>query len=118
MALLTVTESFADFSTGRPEVYNPGRLVDEKDPVVKGRERHFEPAEAAASRVRVESATAAPGERRERTRPARKKAPAKKTAAKKAPAKKAAPPKAKAEPDSPQPTGENAPADPPSSEVL
>ncbi len=74
MALLTVTESFADFSSGRPEVYNPGRLVDENDPVVKGREAHFEPAEAAASRVRVESATAAPGERRTRSRRPAKKA--------------------------------------------
>jgi hypothetical protein len=117
MALLTVIESFADFSAGRPEVYNPGRLVDEKDPVVKGRERHFEPAEAAASRVRVEAASAAPGERRERTRPARK--AAKKAAAKKAPAKKAAAtPKAKAEPVSPQPpTGDNAPATPSSEQV-
>lgn len=82
MALLTVTESFADFSSGRPEVYNPGRLVDENDPVVKGREAHFEPAEAAASRVRVESATAAPGERRTRSRRPAKKAPAKKAAVK------------------------------------
>lgn len=98
MGLLTVTQAFADFRSGHPEIYNPGRLVDEKDPVVKGREAHFEPAEAAASRVRVETATAAPGERRERSRPA------KKAAAK--------------IPDSPLPTGDNAPADPPSSEVL
>lgn len=97
MALLTVIESFADFSTGHPEVYNPGRLVDENDPVVKGRERHFESAEVTASRTRVESATAAPGERRTRTRPAKKTA-AKTAAAKKAPAKAA--PKA-AEPAAP-----------------
>lgn len=100
MPLLTVTESFADFSTGRPEVYQAGRLVDADDPVVKGRERHFEPAETTASRVRVESATAAPGERRTRTRAA------KKTAKKTAPA-------AEKPADDPAPTGENAPADPP-----
>lgn len=99
MALLTVTESFADFSSGRPEVYNPGRLVDENDPVVKGRERHFEAADAAAARVRVESATAAPGERRSRSRAAKKttsRKAAKKTAA--APAKTETPP-ATVEPD-------------------
>ncbi|WP_374457716.1 hypothetical protein [Nocardioides sp.] len=89
MALLTVTEGFADMRTF--EVYNPGRLVDENDPVVKGREHHFQPAEAIPSRGRVESATAAPGERRERSRPA-KKAAAKKTTAKKPAAKKAATP--------------------------
>lgn len=90
MALLTVIESFADFRSGRPEVYNPGRLVDENDPVVKGRERHFESADAAAARTRVEAATAAPGERRERSRQAAKKAarkPAKKAASTKTPAK-------------------------------
>jgi hypothetical protein len=117
MALLTVTESFADFRSGHPEVYNPGRLVDEKDPVVKGREAYFEPADAAASRVRVESATAAPGERRERSRPA-KKAAAKRAPVKAAPKKETAKKAAAKIPDSPLPTGDNAPADPPSSEVL
>ncbi len=104
MALLTVTEAFADFRSGHPEVYNPGRLVDEKDPVVKGREAHFEPAEAAASRVRVESATAAPGERRTRSRAS--KPAAKKPATKKATAKKATPAAAKKTDAAPAPTPE------------
>lgn len=90
MALLTVIESFAVFNYGHPEVYAAGRLVDENDPVVKGRERHFETAEASAARVRVETATAAPGERRARTRAAKKAASRpRKAATKKAPAKPA-----------------------------
>lgn len=112
MALLTVTEPFAVFdSNGFPTVYNPGRLVDDSDPVVKGREAHFESADAAAARARVESATAAPGERRARTRATKKaarKAPAKKAAAKKsAPAPKAdTPPPAGETPDADSSTGE------------
>lgn len=95
MSVLRVTEAFTDFSQGRPEVYNPGRLVDSSDPVtkVKGREGWFEPAEAAVARAAgVETATAAPGERRTRTAP-RKRAP-RKVPKKKAPAPaKAAPAK-------------------------
>lgn len=99
MSLLRVTEAFADFSAGRPEVYNPGRLVDSNDPIVKGREGYFEAAEAAAERVRVEQATAAPGERRGRSRA--RKAAGKRPTAKKAAAKKAAAPKPTPEPPAP-----------------
>lgn len=48
-----------------------GQLVDSSDPIVKGRERFFEPVETymdnRAGRD-VEQATAAPGERRSRGR--------------------------------------------------
>lgn len=81
MALLTVTEAFADFRSGYPVVYTPGMLVDERDPVIKGREAHFIVAEHAV-RPSAETATAAPNERRTRGRAAKK-------ATKKAPAKKA-----------------------------
>jgi hypothetical protein len=92
MATLRVTEAFVEFSQGRPEVYPPDRLVDAKDPVVKGREQHFEPVEVAVKRTNragstttaTETTSAAPGEKRARRRPARKR-----TVAKKAPAKPA-----------------------------
>lgn len=120
--ILRVTKAFSVLSDPNGHVYTPGELVDGDHPHVRGREGHFETVEAhvsARSGTAVESATSAPGERRERTRPSRK--ATKKAAPGKAPAKKAAaaPGKAKAEPVSPPPpTGDNAPADPPSSEVL
>ena len=45
-----------------------GDLVDDNDPIVKGREALFEPAEAAVKPSSVEQATAAPGERRSAVR--------------------------------------------------
>lgn len=71
MAVLRVREAFACHYRGVDEVFPPGRLVDSGDPVVKGREHLFESVEVAASRESraplggvVESATAAPGEKR------------------------------------------------------
>jgi len=61
---------FVDFRGGYPEMYNPGRLVDDADPVIKGREGYFEPVEVAVARFAgVEQTTAAPGERRSRSKP-------------------------------------------------
>lgn len=69
MAALRVTEAFTCFRTNPyGDTYNEGQIVDDKDPAVKGRSAYFETVEAASSRrvnsVRVEQATAAPGERR------------------------------------------------------
>lgn len=80
MATLRVKEPFAVFSD-QSRIYHAGALVDSADPVVKGRESAFEPVDAAATRrttgASVETATAAPGEKRSVT-PAVKKAAAKK----------------------------------------
>ena len=70
MAILRVTKPFCVFSTG--EVYAEGRLVADSDPNVKGRESHFQTVEAAVATRTVEAATAAPGEKRSRTLPAKK----------------------------------------------
>lgn len=79
MAILRVREAFTVLSTG--DHYEAGRLVDDSDPNIKGRERHFEPVEAAASRrSSVEQATAEPGERR--SLPPQKAAPRKRAAKK------------------------------------
>jgi hypothetical protein len=68
--------AFVDFRDGNTELYNPGRLVDDRNPVVKGREMYFEPVEVAVARFAgVEQATAEPGEKRARTAPAKKTAP-------------------------------------------
>lgn len=70
MAVLRVVSAFALLSDGR--VFAAGSLVDSNDPAVKGREAHFEAVEATVARVHqtstplVESATAAPGEKRAR----------------------------------------------------
>jgi hypothetical protein len=65
MAYLRCISAFVDFRNGAVESYNPGRLVNGNDPVVKGRESYFEPVEVAAARAAgVEQATAAPGEKR------------------------------------------------------
>lgn len=73
MAVLRVKEPFAcDAPNGVQLVFRVGDLVSSDDPVTKGRAVFFEPAEVAASRspvgATVEQATAAPGERRVRTR--------------------------------------------------
>ena len=65
MATLRVKSAFACTYHGVEEVFAADRLVDSADPVVKGREQFFEPVEVAASRhAGVESASAAPGEKR------------------------------------------------------
>lgn len=83
MALLRCTEAFSVWTNGFPRVLRPGDVVEDTDPVVKGRGVYFEPVEVQVDRDRalVEQASAAPGERRTRTTP-RKRAP-RKTAAKK-----------------------------------
>jgi hypothetical protein len=63
------TEAFAFTSkSGVPRIIRPGDLVADNDPDFKGREHLFEPAVNAANRA-AETASAAPGERRTRTRP-------------------------------------------------
>lgn len=80
MPILRVKEAFSSLSDPSGRVYVPGQLVDADDPIVKGREHHFEPVDvAAAAQAKsavslstgepVEAATAAPGERRSRTLP-------------------------------------------------
>lgn len=66
--VLRCTSAFAVFNGNVPRVLRPGDLVVDDDPAVKGRETYFEPVEASAERhsVRVEQATAEPGERRAR----------------------------------------------------
>jgi hypothetical protein len=73
MPVLRVVTAFAVLSDPEGRVYAAGALVDSSDPVVKGREGHFEPVEATIARRRastVETATAAPGEKRTRARAA------------------------------------------------
>lgn len=86
MATLRVKESFSLMSDPSGRVYCAGDLVDSSDPVTKKREHLFEPAFDEADRRAksgsVETATAAPGEKRSVSP-----APAKK-ATKAAPAKK------------------------------
>jgi hypothetical protein len=85
VAIYRVREPFAfDQPNGVQRVMRPGDLVGEDDPAYKGKEHLYEAVEAAAARA-VESATAAPGERRVLSR-------GKKAAAKKAAARKAAAP--------------------------
>lgn len=82
MTTLRCRESFTAWVNGEPRVVPAGRLVDSKDEVVKGREALFDKADdfvekwGRSDRVempkpesRVESATAAPGERRSVGRP-------------------------------------------------
>ena len=75
MALLRCIAAFVDFRNGAVESYSPDRIVDASDPVVKGRESYFEPVEVTAARHRgVEAATAEPGAKRTRSKPASTKA--------------------------------------------
>ena len=81
MAILRCKEAFAvTDSDGAALVFAPGDLVDSKNKHVKGRESLFETVEASVERQArpVEQATAAPGEQRSVTKPA-KKAAAKKS---------------------------------------
>lgn len=77
MALKRCKTSFAVTLGGRPTVVQTGQLVDDSDPLYKGREELFEDVTATVSsepkRVesKVEQATAAPGEKRRVGRPAK-----------------------------------------------
>lgn len=90
MSILRCTEGFAVQEGSVPRVIRTDDFVDSDDPIVKGHEGHFEPAEDHLNRQRriregetpVETATADPGEKRVRSAP-RKRA-AKKAAPKKA----------------------------------
>lgn len=67
MAIMRVREPFVAVVGGVPRAYTAGQLIEDTDPVFKGRERLFEDV---ASGVRgVEQATAAPGEKRNVRRP-------------------------------------------------
>lgn len=80
--------AFAASVGGIPRVMRPGALVQDNDPVIKGRENLFEDVDTyVQKRVRrVEDATAEPGGRRSLSRPTKQTAAkpraAKKTAAK------------------------------------
>lgn len=77
MAVLRSKEAFTAWSGGAPRVITVGQLVDDSDPIIKGREHLFETTEAHVAqqrerRAEVEQATAAPGEKRSvRRTPAR-----------------------------------------------
>jgi hypothetical protein len=65
-----------DLPSGEQVSLRRGQLLPDDHPYLKGREAFFEPAEDAAARapgaaVAVETATAAPGERRSVTRKTR-----------------------------------------------
>lgn len=85
MSTLRVKNAFAvQDRDGAVHAYPPGRLVDSDDPIVTGRELHFEAVEVVAARMSggVEAASAAPGEQRTRTTPRKRKPAAKKSPAK------------------------------------
>lgn len=80
MAIKRCVAAFAASMDGVPRMYTVGLLVDDKDPIIKGREHLFEDVEthvaekAARQAPRVEQATAGPGEKRSVSpRPAGKK---------------------------------------------
>lgn len=77
MATLRCKEPFAANVAGVPRVVSGGQLVDSADPIVKGREQFFEQVDdfMAKRSTEVEQATAAPGEKRSRSRAAKKAAP-------------------------------------------
>ena len=75
MAVFRVKEAYSfDDANGVPVTVRAGTLLADDDPRAIGRERFLEPAEDAAARTApgatgaVETATAAPGERRTTTR--------------------------------------------------
>lgn len=59
-------EPFVVFKNGVPDVYNDGHLVAGNDPILKTHRAYFE-VQTLGSGLRVETATAEPGERRTRT---------------------------------------------------
>ncbi|MDK0520386.1 hypothetical protein [Streptomyces sp. ML-6] len=66
---LRCTRSFSAYANGAPRVVRAGQLVEDNDPIVKGRETAFESVDAhlASRRPQVEQATAEPGEQRNLT---------------------------------------------------
>jgi hypothetical protein len=64
-------QPFTVWNNGAPRVVAGGDLVDDNDPVIKGREHLFEDVATymADRRTRVEQTTAEPGERRSLSRP-------------------------------------------------
>lgn len=66
--------SFAASVRGVPRVMKVGSLVNDDDPVLKGREHLFEDVDTYVQEraARVEDASAAPGRRRGLTRPVKK----------------------------------------------
>lgn len=69
-----VKEPFSFDERGVPVTMRMGTLLEDDDPRIVGRERYLERAEDAASRSAppasaMETATAAPGERRSRSAP-------------------------------------------------
>lgn len=83
MAIKRCRASFAVSVGGVPRMVTVGQLVEASDPVIKGREHLFEDVETHVSdrALKVEQATADPGERRS-VLPPRKQSAAKKAAAK------------------------------------
>jgi hypothetical protein len=85
--LLRVREAFAYMVGNYPDVLRPGDVVASDHPAVKGREDKFESVDTNNARIRdpkaallpatgiIESATAAPGEKRSRSKAAKKSAP-------------------------------------------
>lgn len=70
MATLRCKEPFSCDVDGVPRTVPAGTLLDSDDPIVKGREKLFEPVDAFMERraPRVEQATAEPGEKRSLSR--------------------------------------------------
>ena len=67
--LYQAVESFVTHVNGEPFQVSAGDLFDSRDPILKGRDLLFKPAEgyirrSPAWRPEMEQATAAPGERR------------------------------------------------------
>ncbi|MBX6382028.1 MAG: hypothetical protein IRZ07_03490 [Microbispora sp.] len=77
MAIKRCKTSFSAIVNGAPRVINEGELVEDGDPILTGREAHFETVETfmserpGAVRQPVEQATAEPGEKRTRRRAAK-----------------------------------------------
>lgn len=63
-AFYTVTESFVGQLDGAEVEYHKGEVVPADDPAVSQMPLHFEPLVVRGGQVRVEKATAAPGEKR------------------------------------------------------
>ena len=74
MTIRRATQPFTAYVDGMPRVVRAGDLVEDTDPVLKGRAHLFEAVEEHVAqrqaRKPVESATAAPGEVRDLTPPA------------------------------------------------
>lgn len=66
MPIRRCTASFVAYRDGIPVVVNVGQLLDADDPLVKGREAHFEDIDThmAQRPSGTEAATAGPGEKR------------------------------------------------------